>query len=87
MRSCAACWSTITSAVARLRDDVDLVQLRARSPERPVDLVGSGLEPRNRRICRRNADIEGSLRSFRQPGSAAAINARPGGRAGERRQS
>ena len=47
-------------------------EIRARSPERPVDLVGSGLEARNRRIRGRIPDIEGSLCGFRQPGSRAA---------------
>ena len=75
--------------VAGLRHDVGLVQLRARSAERPVDLIGGGLEARNRRIRGRLADIEGSLRGFRKARAAAPprIGAKPAGRAGERRQS
>ena len=39
MRSCAACWSTMIEAVARLRHDIGLVHLRARRAERALDQI------------------------------------------------
>ena len=73
--------------VARLRDDVGLVQLRARGAERMIEQIRRPAEPRPTRIGWRapmsNAACAGSAKSaLPRPRLKTRI-----GRAGERRQS
>ena len=51
-------------AVARLRHDVGLVQLRARGAERAVDEIGRGIGRLGAHIGRRRAGVERGLRGF-----------------------
>ena len=79
-------------AVARLRHDVGLVQLRARGAERPVEQIGRGLgRPRRARrpTARRRRRPPARPRRSRRSAAArrASGRARIAGRAGERRQS
>ena len=76
MRSCAACWSTMTSPSSRLRHDIGVVHLRARRPERMVERIlgefrSAQRQRRDRpRACRRRKR-PAPLRQSRPPRSAA----------------
>jgi hypothetical protein len=59
-------------SIVRLRHDIGLMNLRTRSAERTIELIGCRFETRDRGISSWFSDVECGLRGFRKAGRRSA---------------